>query len=147
MVYKRSPFLFVGLLTLVSSLAVKNVPVATAVSNEKALLGLSPTPAPDAGELRRRQASQVTVQTLLAAPDNTCGFFRGNSGSSPASRNPETSQTNVAKQLHHGDVQVEIVSSRLQQQVPHRMVVRKQGQSYAVIPQLAAQQHRPQQHA
>ncbi|PMD38968.1 hypothetical protein L207DRAFT_634955 [Hyaloscypha variabilis F] len=52
---------------------------ATAVSNDRALLGLSPTPTPDAGELRRRQASQVTVQTLLAAPDNTCGYFYGNS--------------------------------------------------------------------
>lgn len=119
MVDKKSSLLFLGLLSLVSSLAVNNDPVATTISNGRALLGLSPTPAPDAGEPRRRQASQVTVQTLLAAPDNTCGFFGGNSGSSPASRNSRISQANVAGQLHHGGVRPEIVSSQLQQQVPY----------------------------
>ncbi|KAH8794543.1 hypothetical protein F5882DRAFT_397922 [Hyaloscypha sp. PMI_1271] len=71
--------LFAGILSLVSSLAVDYVPVATAVSNDRASFNLSPTPAPAPDELRRRQASQVTVQTLLAAPDNTCGYFQGNS--------------------------------------------------------------------
>ncbi|KAE9372151.1 hypothetical protein N431DRAFT_483003 [Stipitochalara longipes BDJ] len=79
MVYKKSSLPFVGLLSLVSSLAVDIVPVATAISNDGTLLGLSPTPAPATDELRRRQASQVAVQTLLAAPDNTCGYFYGTS--------------------------------------------------------------------
>jgi hypothetical protein len=74
MVYK-SYLLFAGLLSLVFSLALNNIPVATPISNHRALLGLSPTPAPFAEELRRRQATQVTEQTLLAAPDNTCGYL------------------------------------------------------------------------
>jgi hypothetical protein len=115
MTHMKSPLLFASLISLVSSFAVDNVPVATAVSNDRALLGLSPTPTPDAGELRRRQASQVTVQTLLAAPDNTCGYFYGNSGSSPVQRKSRTLEANKAEQLRHGVAQLEIVSSRPQQ--------------------------------
>lgn len=41
-----------------------------------------PTAAPADGELRRRQATApVTLRSVLEAPDNTCGYFGGNSGS------------------------------------------------------------------
>ena len=79
MVYNSS-LLFWGLFSLASALAVNNVPVA----HRRPSFGVSPTPAPAVEELRRRQASQVTQETLLAAPDNTCGYFGGSSGSSPA---------------------------------------------------------------
>lgn len=83
MVYNSS-LLFLGLFSLASALAVNNVPVATLIPNNRASFGVFPTPAPAVEELRRRQASQVTQETLLAAPDNTCGYFGGSSGSSPA---------------------------------------------------------------
>jgi hypothetical protein len=96
MVYNIS-LVFFGLLSLASALAVNNVPVATPVSNNRAFFGVFPTPAPASEDLRRRQASQITQETLLAAPDNTCGYFGGSSGSSPASRFPEECNTYKAE--------------------------------------------------
>ncbi len=144
MLYKSS-LLFVGLVSLVSSLAVNNVPTATPVSNHRALFGLSPTPAPALEELRRRQATQVTQQTLLAAPDNTCGYFNGSSGSSASSSISSALATNKASKLRHGVVHLGTVSLPLLP--PCRIAPSPlQETCYAVIPKLAAQPRQLQRH-
>jgi hypothetical protein len=145
MVYNSS-LLFAGLLSLVSSLAVNNIPVATPISNHRALLGLSPTPAPSAEELRRRQATQVTEQTLLAAPDNTCGYFDGNSGSCcPNLRTLEFQWLTRPKSFPMGLCFWETVSLQLQQQ--HRTAPSPfQVTCCAVTPKLAAQHNQLRRH-
>jgi hypothetical protein len=90
MIYQRS-LLPLGLFSVVSGLAVHSVPVASPILNDRPSFGVSPTPAPALEELRRRQATQVTQETLLAAPDNTCGYFGGSSGPSAASWFPQNS--------------------------------------------------------
>jgi hypothetical protein len=48
--------------------------------------------------------------------------------------------------MHHGAVQAGTVSLPLQQRQPYQTAPDEQEASYAVIPKLAAQQHRLQQH-
>lgn len=79
-------FLVVGLcLSFVSGLNLRHIPaVATGLdSHERVAVSTpKPTAAPKDKELRRRQATaQVTLRTVLEAPDNTCGYFGGDSGS------------------------------------------------------------------
>jgi hypothetical protein len=73
--------LFLGLFSFMSALAVENIPLQTAIYQPHRVvddLSVSkPTPAPNQNELRRRQDSQ---HTLLAAPDNICGYVNGSSG-------------------------------------------------------------------
>jgi hypothetical protein len=110
----QSSLLFWGFFSLVSTLAINNVPVATPISKGGPSLGVSPTPAPAVGELRRRQATQVTQETVLAAPDNTCGYFGGSSGSSPTLCS-RTAAANKAEQVCHGVAHPETASSQPQQ--------------------------------
>lgn len=66
----------------VSALALNKGPPPTPCSNHRDSYGVfaKPTAGPGLEELRRRQEAQVTQRTLIAAPDNTCGFFGGSSG-------------------------------------------------------------------
>jgi DNA/RNA endonuclease YhcR with UshA esterase domain len=58
------------------------VPTATptALISHQDTVVPEPTIDPGDNELRRRQTAQVTQRSVLEAPDNTCGYFGGNSG-------------------------------------------------------------------
>lgn len=77
----RPSVLFLASFSLsVSAFAVYIAPVTSVPQPYGVLSQLSvpePTEAPNVHELRRGQNAQ---KTLIAAPDNTCGFFNGSSG-------------------------------------------------------------------
>lgn len=75
--------LSLGFVTSISSVSARhNAPAAiTNIPRPQRFFAHVPAPAitppPSIGELMRRQTVQ---ETLLAAPDNTCGYFNGSSG-------------------------------------------------------------------
>jgi len=74
--------LFLGLYSSFSFAAVINAPETTVVQQYRGVSAEGATPkttqAPNALELRKRQ--EFATKTLIAAPDNTCGYFNGSSG-------------------------------------------------------------------
>lgn len=80
MLYKYSN-IFVLFPALVSAIALNNDLAATKCMVKGGGEAPEPTQPPNAHDLRIRDVPQ---KTLLAASDNTCGFFGGSSGSSPS---------------------------------------------------------------
>jgi hypothetical protein len=80
MIFKHSLLLLTSFSLSVSALAVDIAPATVVPQPHDVPSQVSvpePTEAPNLHELRRRQNAQ---KTLLAAPDQTCGFFNGSSG-------------------------------------------------------------------
>lgn len=81
----RLSILVVGLCLSSASASIfkHRLPVVTAQSNGLYPHNVVPEPTrgPNEQELRRRMTFQVTLRTVLEAPDNTCGYFGGDTGS------------------------------------------------------------------
>jgi hypothetical protein len=103
MLYKYSN-LFVLLSSSVSAIALNNDPAATKCMVKAEGEAPEPTQPPNAHDLRIRDVPQ---KTLLAASDNTCGFFGGSTGSSPISRHVSIHQADKDQlKINHGDAQL-----------------------------------------
>ncbi len=81
MLTQASILVLILLSSLVSALALNNVPALATGSNILTdVATLIPTTAPQNKDLRRRQEAQ---KTFLAGPDATCGFIGGNASLCP----------------------------------------------------------------